>query len=739
MLLVLVGCALVPVLLASAFYTFYNYSMVRSSVHVSALREIQQIDKAIVGYFASIHDNAQYWAQDTRLQGITPGMTNFLSAPGKIAPDRNDSLGQRLVSDYKRFIETHDGYMDVYLGTRHGAFLAGGGGRFDDVYDPRKRPWYSGALEGDSITDAYPDASGRGACVTVMAPVKIEGEVQGVLGVDVQLGALTDHLSKVRLGQNGWVLLLQSDSTILSDPRHPDNNFKKFMTISPDLLDLAFPQDSSIKTVELDGHKFVVVGSKSADLGWILIGFIPHEEITLRVGRLLAMSALIVIPVLIAIAMFAFWISLRLAGPITKASLMMGEIADGGGDLTRRLQVVSQDEIGMLGQNFNRLLELIQGLVAKVQLEAHDVSLQAGQSMELVASISSNADDMNAETQAMREDAEEAAHYVDATESEVRKVDGYTQEVVQSGKQIRHNLDLAAEAMKRMDANLGVLAVAGKQVDLGMNTVASAIEEMSASLSEVARTSADASHVAGQAQEQARVASHTMDALGESAERIGKVVDIIRGIASQTNLLALNATIEAASAGEAGKGFAVVAGEVKELAKQTARATEEIRQQVESIQSNTNHSVTAISKIADVIDNINNLNASIAAAVEEQTATTNEISRNVVAVASSVKESGSEVQKASEGAGTIAANVQNSAAGVQQIAESLVLLAEGTQRIASLSSDANKAMKTVTVRVERVGMAYNAVAKATIASSQNAESAGSRSRGLLELVKQFKV
>ncbi|MCI0699859.1 MAG: methyl-accepting chemotaxis protein [Planctomycetia bacterium] len=278
------------------------------------------------------------------------------------------------------------------------------------------------------------------------------------------------------------------------------------------------------------------------------------------------------------------------------------------GDLTHEVSVKGSDSIGQMGEGLSRFFANLRGNVSNM-----------AQTAQALASASR---ELTAVSQQMSANAEETA------------------------------------------TQANVASAAATQVSQNVATVATGTEEMGASIKEIAKNANEAAKVATAAVKVAERTNATVAKLGESSAEIGNVIKVITSIAQQTNLLALNATIEAARAGEAGKGFAVVANEVKELAKQTAKATEDISRKIEAIQSDTRGAVEAIEQISKIINQINDIQNTIASAVEEQTATTGEISRNVA--------------EAAKGSNEIAQNIS----GVAQAARGTTEGASDTKRSA---------------------------------------------------------
>ena len=282
-------------------------------------------------------------------------------------------------------------------------------------------------------------------------------------------------------------------------------------------------------------------------------------------------------------------------------------------DLTSRVDQERPDEIGELGKYLNQFVEKV-----------HDILVHIAQSARAVASAS---DTLSATSQQITANSEETSAQAD------------------------------------------VVSKATRQVSENLQTVETGAEEMGCSIKEIAKNATEAAKVATSAVRVAAETTATVSKLGDSSTEIGQVIKVITSIAQQTNLLALNATIEAARAGEAGKGFAVVANEVKELAKETAKATEDISRKIAAIQTDTKAAVDAIASISGIINQVNDISNTIATAVEEQNATTNEMSRNVGEAAQASSEITSNIAGVAEAAESTSRGAGDTQKAAQQLVE----------------------------------------------------------------------
>jgi methyl-accepting chemotaxis protein len=313
---------------------------------------------------------------------------------------------------------------------------------------------------------------------------------------------------------------------------------------------------------------------------------------------------------LVFAAVIAVVVSRSIARPLGQTVRVLEALAEGR--LDQRLDIRGRDEVGRMGEALNTALD-------RLTAALRDIGTN-------VTTLASSSEDLTGVAGRMNASAARSAGRADAVSS------------------------------------------ASEEISANIATVSAGADEIGSSITEIASSTASAAAVAGEAVRISGEAGSILRKLGESSAEIVSVVKIITGIAEQTNLLALNATIEAARAGEMGKGFAVVAGEVKELAQETARATEDIRTRVGAIQTDSSAAVAAIAEIGAVIDQINATQTAIAAAVEEQTATTNEMGRNVSEVAAGSNEISANVAEVAQAAAETTSAAANTAAAADELA-----------------------------------------------------------------------
>jgi len=349
--------------------------------------------------------------------------------------------------------------------------------------------------------------------------------------------------------------------------------------------------------------------------------------------------------IFLGIVALSFVIALGISSGLKNLIFSFRDVAEGEGDLTKRIAVHSKDELGELGTLFNMFLGNLQAMITRITGNSMAVSESAVLLTELSGQMNERARDTS---------------------------------------MVANNVAAGAE---EMTTNLNAVAAAMEESSTNTAMVASAAEEMTATINEIATNTERASVITNEAVQQSVRASQRMTELGVAAEAIGKVTETINDISDQTNLLALNATIEAARAGEAGKGFAVVANEIKELAKQTAEATRHIKVQIEGMQTTTTVTVEEIKQISLVINQVNELVATIATAVVEQSTATGEIAANIAQASQGLQEVNENVGQGSVVAGGITADITKVSVAAGEITSSSDQVRERAQQLQTTAGE----------------------------------------------------
>ncbi len=432
---------------------------------------------------------------------------------------------------------------------------------------------------------------------TFCVPMRWQGKLVGVVGVDLTLDFIRDKFEHVRIFEGkGYLSLISNNGHYVS---HPDA--KRLGRSIKDTDPWALTPMEEIRRgrgVRLQGYSKTVdqevlrvlepltIGASSHP--WATVVSVPMSAILADANGIMQVSGVMgMVAVGILLALIYLMIS-RVTTTVNQGMSHAQVMA--GGDLRRRVKVERQDEIGALMAALNQISEDLGKMIQSLSSDVGDLTLSS------------------------------------------RDLAGVSEQMSQGAEETGHASEGVAAAAEEMSAGMASVAAAMEQASGNITTVAGAAEEMTATIQEVSKNTDLARNMADKAAAEAGAAHDQIQELGDAAREIGNVTDTITDISEQTNLLALNATIEAARAGSAGKGFAVVAMEIKELARLTSQATESIQAKIEGIQSATSGSVEAIQSVTQIIQELNETSSGVAAAVEEQTVTTQEIAANVTQV-----------------------------------------------------------------------------------------------------------
>ncbi|MEW4565314.1 methyl-accepting chemotaxis protein [Bremerella sp. JC770] len=458
--------------------------------------------------------------------------------------------------------------------------------------------YYHAAREGrrEIVTSPYWAKNGtdRLLVARVVVPIVVGEQFYGVVGADIRLDSLQQTVEQLDLyNGSGRSMIVSGDGVIVADSRQPER--RGTLVESTDKLANIDQQQAICDYFDhqLEAVQPVTLGDSATT--WGVVVSVPTAQ-TQAAANGLMFWQIVIGGISSMIGMGVLWlVAGRVSHPIRQAVNLLRDIAEGDGDLTKKLVVKSNDELGELAEYFNRFADKVRAIVTQIAENATTLTRSSDSLTQTATELASGAADSTTQSAAV------------------------------------------AAASEEMSVNINRMATQTEEMTQRIRKMAEAAAEMSESNGEVVRNAGQAASIASDATKTADEGNQRISHLDSLAESIGKVTITIQDIAEQTNLLALNATIEAARAGEAGKGFAVVATEVKALARQTAEATEDIRARIEEIQSSTGHAVRAIRNMADAITNVNQFSQLIATSMDKQSSTIEGVASNVTETATSAE------------------------------------------------------------------------------------------------------
>ncbi|HEA3200284.1 TPA: methyl-accepting chemotaxis protein [Aeromonas veronii] len=500
---------------------------------------------------------------------------------------------------------TSGGFGLTYFGSAQGVMTRQDPSLNTGNYDPRERPWYQDAVKAGQliVTAPYVSVTMQKLVVTLSEPVRHQGELVGAVGANLALDKLIDEVLAMKVQGEGYAMLLDSSGLIVGHPQK-DLALKPIAELAPGLSAATFQQwgreNSELHAATLDGRDVLLAVQPVPGTDWLLAMVMYRDVLEAPLSSLLwELVGLTLVLMLVFSALLTATFKYLFAD-LGRVAHALHDIAHGEGDLTVHINTHSKDEVGQLAQNFNQFVARLHGIVSRLR----DVTV------ELAAQSRAQAAGAQARSQRVRQQQDEIVMVATAVT-----------EMASATQEIAGNAEFAATTATDAVA----LAVAGQsQVGQSQRSITGLADEV-----------ADASQI--------------INELDSHAQKISGILATISGIAEQTNLLALNAAIEAARAGEQGRGFAVVADEVRVLSRRTHDSTDEIQQMIETLQQTTRRAVggmetsrqlagtsvedaeaanQSLARINEAIGSISDMATQIAAAAEEQTSVTGEISRN---------------------------------------------------------------------------------------------------------------
>lgn len=494
----------------------------------------------------------------------------------------------------------------------------------------------------------------------VGAPVFEGDDFLGVAVFQVSLNSLNQIMSKRDgMGETGETylvgadLLMRSDSFINPKEFSAKNSISQPATgkITTDVVHKALKgQAGKQVTRSYHGDKVLSAFSPLNIMGakWALMAEVSESEAFATIKALKIANTIIGIVGMALISLIAFFIAGTITKPIKMVVNGLDELAQGEGDLTMRLSAKGKDEVADLAHKFNAFMEKLQSMISEVTTGVKTLSSSSESLQEISVDMTTGSEHTSAKS------------------------------------------NTVASASEQMSVNMNSVAAAMEQSATNTETVAKAAGEMTTTIAEIAENTANAHHVTEDAVQQIHSASEKVLALGQAAQKIDKITETITDISEQTNLLALNATIEAARAGEAGRGFAVVANEIKALARQTAKATLDIQQQINDVQNSTSSTASSIDEISKVIVGINDIVTVISAAVEEQSASTEDIVSNINQTAEGITEVTQHVNQSSIASSSISEEISGVNISANEISQNSAQVKTKAEELSSLAGSLNE-------------------------------------------------
>ncbi|MDM8548873.1 methyl-accepting chemotaxis protein [Desulfobacterales bacterium HSG2] len=577
--------------------------------------------------------------------------------------------------------------------------------------------------------------------VTLTAPVIANERFHGVVGIDLRLDFLQTMADNLDIyDKSGKMMVISNNGILAGITGRPDlvgGHIKTVRKEHEDVLAVIRKGRETRDVMEGNLEIFTPLKIGNTNTPWSVCILVPEEKVTAIASKLmLKMIVIGIICVLVALTVLWF-IAAGIAGPISKVVEIADAIADG--DFSQRLNMTGRDEIGSMARALDNSCKKLSEMLNGIRDSADMLAASSGELSAVSGQMSSSAGEMESQSDTVASASEQVAASVGLVASSAEQSGSSISNIASMSEEMSSSFSNVADFARKTADNTASMARSGEDISARISGIAVSSGEMTSSLNEVAKITARANRISQNAGRQAEQINARMDALVSASKKIGKVVGVIREIADQTNMLALNATIEAAGAGEAGRGFAVVAGEVKELAKQSAEATDEIAGQIEEIQTSTDGVVQAVGEINKVMGEIAGISETIAASVEEQTSMASEISKSVSDTAVTVKNVAGNAKESADLVKNIAVSTEDASKTAAEITQNIDDLRKGVNGVTRSSDEAARGVMRIAENIQGVNTASKQNAEGASAIDESSKKLAEMASELARIVSRFKL
>ncbi|MBF0101021.1 MAG: methyl-accepting chemotaxis protein [Desulfobacterales bacterium] len=592
-------------------------------------------------------------------------------------------------------------------------------------------------------------AANREPSLLVGYPVMKNEEIVGIFVLELEVAAINAFMhERAGMGKTGEMYMVGPDQLMRSDsfldPQNHSvvNSFKnpEKGKIDTEATKAALSGITDQKMI-LDYRGNLVLSAYTpiqiGDLKWALLVDIDKSEIMDPVFHLIGLICIFICIITVILIFVAYNISKMITNPLLKGVDFAKRVSNG--DLTSTITLDQEDEVGILARSLSDMASELRLVLTDVVDTSNNLSSTSEELSTISAQLTSSANNLTDQSKTIAVAANQVSENVTIAASATEQSSSSVANIANMTEEMSSTFIEVARFSQETVNNVKAVSDASGEMSEGMTQIAAAVEELNSSLNEVSKNTAQANRISQNASKRTGDINTRMNALVNAAKQIGRVVGVIKNIADKTDMLALNATIEAASAGETGKGFAVVAGEVKELAKQSAEATEEIAGQIEQIQMSTNEAFSAINEINKIIEEIASINEMNASSIVEQTSTAGEVAKTVAGNVRMIKSIAKNANDSTELVRNIAKSMDEISKTAKQVAMHVDELSKGISDMAKSSMVSAKSVRDISGNMQGITVSAQNTASGAEQTKKSADQLAKMASVLYEIIKKFKI